>query len=144
MCFRCLLSNQTSQPVVEETSRPHYAPHPHLLPTHMSLWLDFTAFKTHTLRARNTLTITSSTVTRSKSLVLNAVGMNIISVSGAKYSYNSTHLQLVWETEFEMNESRQVSVEYSVSEPVGGLYFATPCELYDRAVHCITDSEPGL
>ena len=138
MCFRCLLSTQTTQPVAEETSKPHYAPHPHLLPTHMSLSLDFTSMKTHTLHATNTLTITSSTLTPCKSLVLNAVGMKIKSVTGAKHAYNSTHLQLVWDTEFNLNESRQVSIEYSVSNPVGGLYFETASDM-----HCITDSEPG-
>jgi aminopeptidase N len=77
--------------------------------------------------------------------VLNAVGFLDLIVTGAKgldYLYDGKELTLKWDSAFEPQEKRQVTISYKVIDPVAGLYFDVPKPGFpDRVLHAITDHE---
>lgn len=134
---------------VNESAPVHYAPDIIIAPMNMHLSLDFTRLTDKYVSGsydciakqslyRNTLTFANkyAPISTRKSLSLNAVGLDISSVDGVdQWNYTGKLLTLVWKTPFSTaSETRDVKISYSLSHPVGGLYF--------KPNHAVSDNEP--
>ncbi|KAI9326340.1 hypothetical protein DFJ73DRAFT_171736 [Zopfochytrium polystomum] len=84
-----------------------------------------------------------------QSITFNAVSLDIRGVSSSpptagpvSFVYDGSELKVTWESPFAPNELRFLDIEYSVTNPIAGLYFSVPDDKHpDRGLHCATDHE---
>ncbi|KAI9327714.1 hypothetical protein DFJ73DRAFT_132331 [Zopfochytrium polystomum] len=138
----------------ESTARPSYAPNLVLEPFHMAIRLAFDlrakrvrGTVTHSVRHNGPAAPSPATASLSRTLVLNAVSLDIAAVTSAGHAVSHTYdgklLTATWETPFAPDEVRDLTVEYTAEDPIAGLYFCAPLphEAAERVLHCATDHE---
>ncbi|KAF7727730.1 hypothetical protein EC973_007189 [Apophysomyces ossiformis] len=103
------------------------------------------------LQGKVTLTFQHSgrVLVRSKeersAITLNAEGFDNVAVSGegVTYTYDGHLIKLFWNSPFEVDAKRDVVIEYTIEEPVAGLYFQKEDSIPGFSTHwAITDHEP--
>ncbi|KNE55407.1 hypothetical protein AMAG_01303 [Allomyces macrogynus ATCC 38327] len=140
----------------EPDARTHYAPNMVLEPVHIDVHTDFdfehaTAkfAVTHTVRCNRDVpaapAATPAIAKAASQLKLHAVSFDDVEVEGellAGFEYDGKELHVQWAAPFAKDEERHVTIRYSVTKPVSGLFFAHPS--YDResyGEYVVTDHE---
>lgn len=109
--------------------------------------LDFTALETRSVAASHSLTLRTAndSVRDIRKVQLNAVGLQIQKVDGVdSWQLSGPHLLLLWDEPFSnAAETRLVTIDYRIVDPVAGMYFYLPDSPADAShAHVITDNEP--
>ncbi len=119
----------------------HYPPNLQLESIHQTIKLTFNienkiAWGSVTTRIR-------ANSDNGRQVVFDAIDFSIKNVRGAdSYSYDGEKISLNWNTSWEKGEERDVEIEYSVEEPISGLFFSHPDDKYpDRVQYAVTDHE---
>lgn len=75
---------------------------------------------------------------------LNAENFENVKVSGDEvdYRYDGHLIHLTWKEPFEKNSERKVTIEYTLDQPIAGLYFQNPDTESEGSTWAITDHEP--
>ncbi|KNE60054.1 hypothetical protein AMAG_05487 [Allomyces macrogynus ATCC 38327] len=140
----------------EPDARTHYAPNMVLEPVHIDVHADFdfggasAKFAvTHTVRCNRDVpaapAATPAIAKAASQLKLHAVSFDDVEVEGellAGFEYDGKELHIQWAAPFAKDEERHVTIRYSVTKPVSGLFFAHPS--YDResyGEYVVTDHE---
>ncbi|KAI8968862.1 hypothetical protein BDF20DRAFT_129560 [Mycotypha africana] len=109
-----------------------YAPNKVIEPIRHDISLQFQQLSTKCFMGKTTLTFKhngKALVSNARDLQeirLNAVDFEDVKVSGEglkQYHYSGHHILLVWDTCFNKEEERKVTIEYTVENPVAGVYF---------------------
>jgi hypothetical protein len=78
-------------------------------------------------------------------ITLNAENFEHVQVTGEDledFRYDGHHLWIYWQTPFTKNSERQVTIDYTVEQPIAGLYFNKGDEIIGATPHwAITDHE---
>ncbi|CAO3681152.1 unnamed protein product [Umbelopsis ramanniana] len=109
----------------------HYAPHLVIEPVHLDISVHFKDLSSkaaqvqviHTFRSSNSSSI--APLKERSQIVLNGVAFEDLQVEGkgATHSYNGKEITLYWDSPFEAQSERTVTLKYSVDHPVSGLLF---------------------
>jgi aminopeptidase N len=117
-----------------------YAPDLALEPTHIAiaLRLDIEAERAEgSVRTRVRCNRSGS-----RTLVLDAVALDIGGVDGVAWRHDGTRLHLNWAEPFTSGEEREFTVRYAVQSPISGMLFRHPDDAYpDRPLLVATDHE---
>ncbi|KAG2196317.1 hypothetical protein INT47_009312 [Mucor saturninus] len=132
------------------TATNQYAPNKVIEPIHIEINLRFkdlssrivTGKVTHTFKHNGT-----ALVSNKKDLTqisLNAENFENVKVSGDEvdYRYDGHLIHLTWKEPFEKNSERKVTIEYTLDQPIAGLYFQNPDTESEGSTWAITDHEP--
>ncbi|MGC6508183.1 MAG: M1 family aminopeptidase [Myxococcota bacterium] len=136
--------NHHLRPFARASAQPQYAPDITLSPIHLELHLQFD-IPNKLVTARAIWTIICKNPA-SQELVLDGVDLNIDSVKSEGQSLqwwqNHGKIHIRWDNEFKKAEVRKVEIQYSVQNPVAGLYFGGPSDLQpERGQFVISDHE---
>ncbi|MBN2156428.1 MAG: M1 family metallopeptidase [Candidatus Lokiarchaeota archaeon] len=122
-------------------AKPHYPPNLQLEPIHQAIKLTFNLEKkiawgsvTTTIRANSDNATT---------IKFDAIDFTIKSVQGAdSYSYDGEKVTMTWNTAWKRGQIQEIVIQYSIEEPLSGLYFSYPDDKYpNRIAYVVTDHE---
>ncbi|MFX0013216.1 MAG: M1 family aminopeptidase [Promethearchaeota archaeon] len=126
----------------------HYRPDLSLEPIHQTIKLEFLienkkakGYVSTTIKANNK---------DARTIKFDAIGLDIHNVKcksshDLKWSYDGIKIHISWNTPFFKGEERIVDVLYTVKEPVAGMYFSYPDDVYpERPIYVGTDNETEL
>jgi len=136
---------EKNQTFIEGFSSPqakaHYPPDLQLEAIHQIIKLTFNLEK-KTVWGSVTTKIRANSDNGMK-IVLDAVDFTIKSVRGAdSYTYDGEKITLLWITPWKKGQNHDVEIQYSIEEPISGLYFSYPDQQYpDRIPYAVTDHE---
>jgi hypothetical protein len=78
-------------------------------------------------------------------ITLNAENFENVQVTGeglSTYRYNGHHIYLLWDSSFQHQEERKVTINYDLDDPIAGLYFNRGNEyINENPSWAITDHE---
>ena len=136
--------NHHIRPFARASAQPQYAPDITLSPIHLELHLNFDILNKKAMATAIWTIICKNPA--SQELILDGVDLNIQSISSAdqplKWWQNHGKIHIRWNNRFENAEVRKVEIQYSVQNPVAGLYFGGPTELQpDRGHYVVSDHE---
>ncbi|MFX0064883.1 MAG: M1 family aminopeptidase [Candidatus Hermodarchaeota archaeon] len=119
----------------------HYPPSLQLEPIHQIIKLKFDIEK-KTAKGSVITTIKANIASANK-IELNAIDLEIHEVKGASsWDYDGKVVQILWDKPFKKDEKRELVIEYTVEQPISGMYFSYPDDKYPkRPIYVVTDLE---
>jgi aminopeptidase N len=118
-----------------------YKPSLQLEPIHQNIKLNFDIQK-ETI-AGTVGTIVKANVKGGNRIVLDAIDFDINNITGVdSWDYDGKRITISWDNSFEKDEKREIIIEYTVQQPISGLYFSHPDNEYpDRPIYVVADHE---
>lgn len=123
----------------------HYRPDLNLEPIHQTINLSF-SIKEKTATG-SVSTIIKANNTNVHTIKFDAIDFDIHNINcntpgDFNWYYDGSQISLSWSTPFSKGEEREVTIEYTIKEPISGMYFSYPDEKYpDRPIFVGTDHE---
>jgi len=119
----------------------NYKPSLQLEPIHQNIKLSFDVLE-------ETVTGTVGTVVKANvkganRIELDAIDFAISNIAGVdSWDYDGKKITISWDNHFEKDERREIIVEYTVKQPISGLYFSYPDKEYpNRPIYVVADHE---
>ncbi|KAJ2964794.1 hypothetical protein NQZ79_g301 [Umbelopsis isabellina] len=149
-CNRRENGSASSTSFASASALNQYAPHKVVEPVHLDISLKFKDLSSksahvkveHTFRYEKQLCLASA---RERShIVLNGVAFENLEVTGEgiTHSYDGKEIKLHWNTPFEPQTERKVTLEYDVDHPVSGMFFGRKdCIPESEDEYVVTDHE---